>query len=208
MLAIAGGKGGCGKTTVTLGLAGALAQRGFDPLVVDADCDMPDIHHRLGIDSSGGIEALADGTRVQDARVTTTPGISVITGGRRKALEPALAQVRAWQGPVLVDCAAGLDSDAVRPLRHADVALLVSTDDQACLLDTDQTRSVAARLGSAPGGVVVRSTATQGSETVPTRWTVHSHLPYVDAPLKNTHLRVKYRAISKRVFPGRRTDFS
>jgi septum site-determining protein MinD len=203
MLAIAGGKGGCGKTTITLGLAAALAGRGFDPLVVDADCDMPDIHHRLHVDNSGGIADLADGEGVRTASVTTDSGISVITGGPRAALRPALCRVSEWQGPVLVDCAAGLDPDAVRPLRHADAALFVSTDDPQCLADTEKTRCVARRLGSAARGVVIRSTATQESGAVPTDWTVHTHLPYVAAPLENEQLRAEYRSVSEELFRRR-----
>lgn len=203
MLAIAGGKGGCGKTTATLGLASALARRGFDPLVVDADSDMPDIHHRLHIDSGSGTEALASGETLCDASVTTESGISVITGGRREVLGPALRRVHEWDGPVLVDCAAGLDANAVRPLRHADGTLLVSTDDSQCLVDTDQTRTVALRLGTARSGVLIRATATHETGTVPADWTVHSRLPYVDAPLQNLHLRREYRALSEKLYPGR-----
>lgn len=41
MLAIAGGKGGCGKTTTALGVAAALPGR---PVVADADWDLPNLH--------------------------------------------------------------------------------------------------------------------------------------------------------------------
>ena len=49
-IAVAGGKGGVGKTTVAVNLAVALAKRGWPILLVDADVDNPNDHINLGID--------------------------------------------------------------------------------------------------------------------------------------------------------------
>ncbi|RDZ49114.1 CDP-4-dehydro-6-deoxy-D-gulose 4-reductase, partial [Haloferax sp. Atlit-10N] len=46
MLAIAGGKGGCGKTTIALGVGQALGTPTRPALVVDTDRDMPNLHRR------------------------------------------------------------------------------------------------------------------------------------------------------------------
>lgn len=50
MLAIAGGKGGCGKTTTALGVGAALPGR---PLVVDADWDLPNLHRLAAVYRDG-----------------------------------------------------------------------------------------------------------------------------------------------------------
>lgn len=65
MLAIAGGKGGCGKTTTALGVGAALPGR---PLVVDADWDLPNLHRLATVYRDGDGEG--DGTPLQDARAT------------------------------------------------------------------------------------------------------------------------------------------
>ncbi len=48
-LAVAGGKGGVGKTTVAINLAYALSSWGHEVLLVDADVDNPNDHINLGI---------------------------------------------------------------------------------------------------------------------------------------------------------------
>ena len=60
MLAVAGGKGGVGRTTTTLGLAAAAARVGYAPVVVDANRDCPDLARRATVDPAG-VETLAAG---------------------------------------------------------------------------------------------------------------------------------------------------
>lgn len=215
MLAIAGGKGGCGKTTTTLGLARALAERGYDPLVVDGDCDMPDVHHRLGLDRTAGIETIADGGTLADGIVTTAelPSVAILTGGRRDALESALRRVVRWEGPVLVDCGAGTSRDAVLPLRHADRAVVVSSDQPQCIEDAAVTRTIAKRLSTAVAGVVLRTTDSRNERgsiapsqtsrwenSITPEWTVLGQLPQVDNPLTSPQVQHEFVAISKSIF--------
>jgi len=43
VIAVAGGKGGSGKTTTTVGLARALSRRGAAVVAADADCELPNL---------------------------------------------------------------------------------------------------------------------------------------------------------------------
>jgi len=166
MLAVAGGKGGSGKTTTALGLARTLARRGAEPLVLDADCDMPDLHHVAGIERGGGVDALARGAPLARAcqHPPAFPGVAVVTAGQPGRTGPALRATRDWAGPVLVDCPAGIGPDATRPLRHADGALVVSTDDPQSLDDTHRTVTAARQLDAPPAGLLLR-TAAHSAET-------------------------------------------
>jgi ATP-binding protein involved in chromosome partitioning len=91
--AIASGKGGVGKSSVTVNLAIALAKAGRKVGIVDADIYGHSIPAMLGI-------ADARPTQVDDLimPVPTPSGVSVISVGM---LKPKRDQVIAWRGPML-----------------------------------------------------------------------------------------------------------
>ncbi len=162
MFAIAGGKGGCGKTTTAVGLARAFASLGTRPLVVDADLDMPDLHHRTGVDRQPGIAAALDS---EDPRAAAQPGgrfpeIDVLPcAGADTATAAALFERLADDGrpgdPVLLDCPAGASPDAAAPLRAADRTVLVSTPRERSLRDAAKTAAMARELDAPPVAVVL-----------------------------------------------------
>lgn len=91
--AIASGKGGVGKSSVTVNLALALAAQGLKVGVVDADIYGHSVPAMLGV-------ADARPTQVDDLimPVPTPSGVSVISIGM---LKPRRDQVVAWRGPML-----------------------------------------------------------------------------------------------------------
>lgn len=209
MLALAGGKGGCGKTTTTLGVAAALGRRGAEPLVVDGDCDMPDVHHRLGLPRDEGIDALARGRplRAVTTRSDALPGVSIVQGGKRESLEPALRRAQAWDGPVLVDCGAGTNPDAVTPLRHTERAIVVSTDQPQCIEDAETTRRIARRLDTSVAGVVVRRSVQAGADDtastrrrIPPEWRILGDIPVADTPLEDSGAMEVFQTIAAAVY--------
>ncbi|HJQ06863.1 MAG TPA: Mrp/NBP35 family ATP-binding protein [Nocardioides sp.] len=93
VFAIASGKGGVGKSSLTVNLAIALAQAGRRVGVVDADIYGHSIPAMLGVADSRP-------TQVDDLimPVPTASGVSVISIGM---LKPRRDQVVAWRGPML-----------------------------------------------------------------------------------------------------------
>ncbi|HTW16718.1 MAG TPA: P-loop NTPase [Nocardioides sp.] len=93
VFAIASGKGGVGKSSVTVNLALALAQQGLKVGLVDADIYGHSVPAMLGV-------ADARPTQVDDLimPVPTPSGVSVISIGM---LKPRRDQVVAWRGPML-----------------------------------------------------------------------------------------------------------
>jgi septum site-determining protein MinD len=160
MLAVAGGKGGVGTTTAALGLGYALARSGRDPVVLDADVDMPDLHVAADVDREPTADRLAAGASVGRIvqQSTALPGVGVVPAGSPGSLPAALRRADRWHGPVIVDCPAGAGRDVARPFRESDRCLLVSTDTPQAVEDTAKTAAAARSLSAAPVGALVRST--------------------------------------------------
>ncbi len=93
VFAIASGKGGVGKSSVTVNLAVALANQGLKVGIVDADIYGHSVPAMLGVADSRP-------TQVDDLimPVPTASGVSVISIGM---LKPRRDQVVAWRGPML-----------------------------------------------------------------------------------------------------------
>jgi ATP-binding protein involved in chromosome partitioning len=91
--AVASGKGGVGKSSVTVNLALAMAQQGLKVGIVDADIYGHSVPAMLGVADSRP-------TQVEDLimPVPTPSGVSVISIGM---LKPRRDQVVAWRGPML-----------------------------------------------------------------------------------------------------------
>jgi ATP-binding protein involved in chromosome partitioning len=93
VFAIASGKGGVGKSSVTVNLALAMAGQGLKVGIVDADIYGHSVPAMLGVADSRP-------TQVEDLimPVPTASGVSVISIGM---LKPRRDQVVAWRGPML-----------------------------------------------------------------------------------------------------------
>ncbi|WP_338742136.1 CDP-4-keto-6-deoxy-D-glucose-3-dehydrase [Haloplanus salilacus] len=159
MLAIAGGKGGVGKTTTALGLSTAL-----DPPVVaaDADPDMPDLHALAGVDreptladlDAGGVDAVAQShPGATDVSLLPAPPI-----GEADTVDRSLERLAATDRLSVVDCPGGSGPDAAAPLRVADAAVLVTTLCAPALRDTAKTAAIARTLDTPVWGVVLTRT--------------------------------------------------
>lgn len=206
MIAIAGGKGGSGKTTTALGLASALVSMGREPLVVDCDCDMPNAHHLADVDSTGGVDDVADGATLEGAMAhsTAVPGVRILTAGSRERIASALSRVQQWHGDVLLDCPPGIGPDAARPLRHAAGCLLVTTDQPQSIEDTLTTARTARELDAEPLAVLIRTSETNSSAAWPETEYLQARTKSVSAPFEHPSVRTVWTNIAHSLTePGR-----
>lgn len=163
--AIAGGKGGVGKTTVTANVAVALAEMGYDVAAVDADLGMTNLGAFLGIEVERGIHAaLADQAGVEDVVVQGPAGVAVVPGREDLAAtaDADPANLNAVVDPlteradvVLVDTGAGLSHENLVSYGRSDGIFLVTTADDVAVGDTGKTGELADRVDAPVIGTIV-----------------------------------------------------
>ncbi len=114
LVAVGGGKGGIGKTLVSVNLAVALAQSGQRVVVVDADLGGANAHTCLGIPQPQHTLSdfvLRKAQKLEDVRMPTpVPGLTLI-GGAHDALD--VANLKFQQKQRLLRNLGGLDADTV-----------------------------------------------------------------------------------------------
>ncbi|WP_439026573.1 MinD/ParA family ATP-binding protein [Haloarchaeobius sp. DT45] len=162
MLAIAGGKGGVGKTTTTLALAATLGTRRRPVRVVDVDCDMPDLHTLAGCDREPTLATASDVGTPLDQPVPAYPGVRLVGAPPASATCPVTTALQRLSSRdttrTIVDTPGGAGPPAVEPLRAVDRTVLVSDGTPQALLDAAKTAAMARQLDTTVVGVVLTRT--------------------------------------------------
>src|SRR5215469_16099269 len=79
VIAVTGGKGGVGKTTVSANLAVAIAAQGRDVMLVDADLGLANVDVVLGLQTRFHLGHVIQGQcKLEDAIVTGPHGLQVV----------------------------------------------------------------------------------------------------------------------------------
>ena len=148
VIAITSGKGGVGKTNLTVGLALALHAAGCRVLVIDADLGMANVDVVLGTSSKKHLlNLLETGTELKDVLVHGPYGVDYISGGsgiekaqefrpeERATLLDKLAGAGDLYDIVLIDTGAGLGKNVMEFILAADEVILLTTPEPTSLTD-------------------------------------------------------------------------
>lgn len=156
IVAVTGGKGGVGKSTISVELGAAL-----DATVVDADLGMADLPTGPGPDLHDVLAGRADpveAVREGCGPIRLLPCGRSLAGARAAdvaALDGTLRAVEDAYGDVVVDCPAGLKADAGVPLAVADACVVVASPRSYALADAVRSRELARELDAGLLGVVI-----------------------------------------------------
>ncbi|WP_254536449.1 MinD/ParA family ATP-binding protein [Halomarina litorea] len=173
--AIAGGKGGVGKTTTTANLAAAFAAAGYDTVAVDADLAMANLGPSLGVDPDAGptVHDVLAGEAEATATVRETPfGFDVAPGTQSlegfAAADPAnfrslVDPLRERYDVVLLDTSAGLSHEVTVPVGIADSVVLVTTPDLVAIKDAAKTGELTKRVDGDVAGVCITRARTDAA---------------------------------------------
>lgn len=148
VIAVTGGKGGVGKTTISANLAVSIAAQGRDVMLVDADLGMANVDVVLGLHTRFHLGHVVTGEcALEDAIVTGPHGLQIVpaaSGIKRMANLTDAEQagiIRAFSDlyhrvdVMVVDTAAGLHDSVLTFSQAAQHVLVVVCDEPASITD-------------------------------------------------------------------------
>jgi len=148
VIAVTGGKGGVGKTNVSVNLALALAELGRRVVLMDADLGLANVDVQLGLRPNATIaDVLAGNCSLRDVLVTGPGGIRIVPaasgaaemvnlGAREHAgLIQAFSDIGDELDVLLIDTAAGIGDSVVSFVRAAQEVVVVVCDEPTSITD-------------------------------------------------------------------------
>lgn len=149
VIAVTGGKGGTGKTAVSVNLATAFARAGRTTMLLDGDLGLANVDVLLGLTPRCTLEHVLSGERrLEEVILETSSGVRVVpaaSGVARMAALSATEQaaiVRAFStlpgslDVLIVDTAAGIHESVLQFCQSAQQVLVVLRDEPTSLTDT------------------------------------------------------------------------
>ncbi|WP_236075297.1 MinD/ParA family protein [Mariprofundus sp. EBB-1] len=148
VISISSGKGGVGKTFMSVHLAAHAAKAGKRVLLIDADLGLANVDVMLGIHSSGTMQNLLTGTEpLENLIVHCSQGFDVLPGGsglyeltslnvsEQQTILDSLREAGENYDLILIDTAAGIGDNVLYFASAAETALIVLTPDPTSLTD-------------------------------------------------------------------------
>lgn len=169
VITITSGKGGVGKTNITVNLALALAKIGKKVLIIDADLGLANVDVVLGCSSPYNIlNLLEDCFHLADIVTDGPRGIKFMSGGsgiyqlanlNDAQLQYIISQITLfdeWADIILIDTGAGLSRNVLNFVMAADEVIVVTTPEPTSITDAyAMMKAYSQHQGTAPMHLIV-----------------------------------------------------
>lgn len=148
VIAVTGGKGGVGKTNVSVNLGVALAESGKDVMLLDADLGLANVDIMLGLHAEHDLSHVVNGTHTLEEVIISGPsGLMIVPASSGVKAMAELSEmehagvIRAFSelscdlDVLIIDTAAGVSDSVVSFTRAAQEVVVVVCDEPASITD-------------------------------------------------------------------------
>ena len=148
VIAVASGKGGVGKTNVSVNLSLALVESGKDVLLLDADLGLANVDLLLGLHSEYNLSHVITGERTLEEVIVEGPeGLKIIPAASGTQMMSELTQsqhagvIRAFSelstpiDVLMIDAAAGISDSVISFTKASNEVIVVVCDEPTSLTD-------------------------------------------------------------------------
>lgn len=148
VIAVASGKGGVGKTNVSVNLGVSLSKMGKRVLLMDADMGLANVDIMLGLQTKYNLAHVLDGQKTLEEVIVEGPaGLKIIpaasgvsrmaqlTAMENAGIINAFSELSGKLDVLIVDTAAGIADSVVSFCRAAQEVVIVVTDEPASITD-------------------------------------------------------------------------
>jgi flagellar biosynthesis protein FlhG len=148
IIAVTSGKGGVGKTNMSLNLGIAFADMDYRVVLVDMDLGLANIEVLLGVNSRFNLQHVITGEKtIDDIIIADASGVMVVPGSnglaemadlprdRRLRVIQQMEQIELPADIIIIDTMAGMSRNVVDFALAADEILLVTTPEPSSVLD-------------------------------------------------------------------------
>ncbi len=148
VIAVTGGKGGVGKTNVSLNLAMAMTRQGKKVMLMDADLGLANVDVMLGICPRYNLSHVLSGERSLEEVIVTAPnglrivpapsgikGMAELDAAQHATLIRAFSELSYSLDVLLVDTAAGISDSVISFTKASQEVIVVICDEPASMTD-------------------------------------------------------------------------
>lgn len=148
LISISSGKGGVGKTNISLNLALALIEKGKKVSIIDADLGLANIDVLLGTIPKFNLSHVIKGDKkLKDIIIKGPNGLNIIPGGSGVStlidlpkemineIASSLMEIDDISDYILIDTGAGINSSVLSFIQASDELILLATSDPASITD-------------------------------------------------------------------------